>query len=73
MIHGLAPLFPNAQTVREIPPGELMVMGDNTMNSADSRSWGSFPKDNVIGKAFLVYWPFGAQDGRPSRFGLSNR
>jgi len=69
---GLAPLFPDAQTVREIPAGELMVMGDNTMNSADSRSWGSFPKDNVIGKSFFVYWPFGSQDGRKSRWGLSN-
>jgi signal peptidase I len=32
-------------------------MGDNTMNSLDSRSWGDFPAANVIGRAFSVYWP----------------
>jgi signal peptidase I len=32
-------------------------MGDNTMNSSDSRYWGPFPKDRVIGKSFFVYWP----------------
>jgi signal peptidase I len=53
-----------------------MVMGDNTCNSFDSRSWGPFPAHNVIGKSLLVYWPlttrFGwwfdwgkRQDGKP--------
>jgi signal peptidase I len=70
---GLAPLFRNENTIVEVPPGEYMVMGDNTVNSSDSRTWGSFPRGNVIGKALLVYWPFGAQDGRPSRFGFSTR
>jgi signal peptidase I len=32
-------------------------MGDNTMNSLDSRSWGAFPAVSVIGKSFFVYWP----------------
>ena len=40
-----------------LPKGEYMVMGDNTMNSLDSRYWGSFPADAVIGKSFFVYWP----------------
>ncbi len=34
-----------------------MVMGDNTVNSLDSRAWGDFPATNVIGKSFFVYWP----------------
>jgi signal peptidase I len=40
-----------------VPKGEVMVMGDNTMNSLDSRYWGSFPQSYVIGKSFFVYWP----------------
>jgi signal peptidase I len=70
---GVAPLFPNEAAVQEVPLGHYMAMGDNTMNSSDSRTWGTFPKENVIGKSFFVYWPFGSQDGRPSRFGWGNR
>jgi signal peptidase I len=43
-----------------------MVMGDNTCDSSDSRTWGSVSKDNVTGKAFFVYWPL------TSRFGWGN-
>jgi len=35
----------------------LFVMGDNTMNSLDSRYWGDFRASSVIGKSFFVYWP----------------
>jgi len=41
----------------QIRPDRLWVMGDNTMNSLDSRSWGDFDARNVIGRAFWVYWP----------------
>ena len=64
---GLAPLFPNEQEVRVLPSDQLMVMGDNTMNSFDSRGWGSFPATNVIGKQFFVYWPL------TKRFGWGNK
>jgi signal peptidase I len=40
-----------------IPKDCLLVMGDNTMNSLDSRYWGYFPASAVIGKSFFVYWP----------------
>jgi signal peptidase I len=35
----------------------VFVLGDNTLNSLDSRYWGDFPKSKVIGKSFFVYWP----------------
>ena len=48
-----------------VRPDHLFVMGDNTMNSLDSRYWGDFPQDQVIGKAFFIYWPIN------NRFGWS--
>lgn len=53
-----APLFPDSNAVYTVRPDHYMVMGDNTCNSSDSRVWGDFPCTNVIGKYFLVYWPF---------------
>lgn len=53
----LSPLFPDSSSSFTLDPDSYMVMGDNTMNSLDSRSWGEFPAGNVIGKSFFVYWP----------------
>ena len=41
----------------QLRPDHLFVMGDNTMNSLDSRFWGDFPASSVIGQSFFVYWP----------------
>lgn len=40
-----------------VPQDGLFMMGDNRNNSSDSRAWGMVPLENVIGKAFIVYWP----------------
>jgi len=53
----LAPFFQNHSDGVLIPKGHYMVMGDNTVNSLDSRAWGYFPATAVIGKSFFVYWP----------------
>ncbi len=33
-------------------------MGDNRRSSNDSRTWGPVPEENVLGKVWVVYWPF---------------
>lgn len=38
---------------------EYYVMGDNRGNSSDSRAYGPLPRDRVIGKAWITYWPPG--------------
>ena len=43
-----------------VPPAHLFVLGDNRNNSSDSHSWGMLPKENVVGQAWLSYWPFSA-------------
>jgi signal peptidase I len=53
----LAPFFSGKADGVLVPEGEFMTMGDNTMNSLDSRAWGTFPASYVIGKSFFVYWP----------------
>ncbi len=63
----LAPNFPDAETIYNNDGDTYMVMGDNTCNSSDSRVWGTFPAQNVIGKSFFVYWPL------TDRFGWGNR
>jgi len=55
---GLAPLFPDADRVYTNTGDTYLVMGDNTCDSSDSRTWGPVPAGNVTGKAFFVYWPF---------------
>ncbi len=41
----------------QVPEGFLFVLGDNRNDSSDSHSWGLLPRENVIGKALLIYWP----------------
>jgi signal peptidase I len=41
----------------KVPADSYFALGDNSAQSSDSRNWGFVPKKNMIGKAFLIYWP----------------
>ena len=40
-----------------VPPGYLFVMGDNRNLSNDAHKWGPLPSQNVLGKAFCIFFP----------------
>lgn len=45
------------QGVEKVPDGMLFVLGDNRVNSKDSRSFGFIPEESVIGETSLRIWP----------------
>ena len=48
---------------KKIPENEYFVLGDNRNNANDSHKGWTLPYQNIIGKAWLTFWP-------PSEWGL---
>ena len=46
-----------------IDDGHYFMMGDNRDNSSDSRVWGILPDENIVGKAFFVWFHWNGQKG----------
>lgn len=55
---GVSKYFHNGNSEFQVRPKHVMAMGDNTMNSSDSRAWGDFPQSNVVGRFAFTFWPF---------------
>jgi len=67
--------FPKGYKIFQVPDGEYFAMGDNRGSSTDARSCfrnpfsegcdngienAFVPKDNISGKAYIVFWPIGS-------------
>ena len=46
-------------TPEKVPAGRYFVLGDNRPGSSDSRYWGFLPRQNIVGRAVVSYWPPG--------------
>lgn len=49
-------VFTSSYPRTKVPDGKFFVMGDNRDFSADSRSWGFVPFENIKGRALLVWF-----------------
>ena len=42
---------------KQVPEGHYVVFGDNRNNSYDSHYWNFVPRDKIIGRAVVRFWP----------------
>jgi signal peptidase I len=47
-------------TTWKVPTNAYFVLNDNREIGDDSRTWDFVPKNFIVGKAILVYWPIGS-------------
>ena len=61
--HPMCQYLKNNTDVFTLENDQYFMLGDNSENSQDSRFWGIVPRENIVGRANLVYWPFSRRWG----------
>lgn len=56
-----------------VPPGKIFAMGDNRVESLDSRFWGFVPQENIMGRPMFVYWSFKTPADQEDKTSVSDR
>ncbi len=49
--------YQDGSYIAHIPEGKYLMMGDNSPSSTDGRVWGFVPRDRLVGRAGVVWWP----------------
>jgi len=56
-----------------VPEGYVFAMGDNRIESLDSRFWGFVPQENIMGRPMFVYWSFDTPEDQEERTSMGDR
>lgn len=55
--------FRRSSDLIEVPPDRFFMAGDNRDDSYDSRSWGTVPRENLKGRAEMVWLSLASENG----------
>jgi signal peptidase I len=50
--------FPEGGNDFVVPEGHILPFGDNRNMSSDGHVWGTFPRENLVGRAMCLFLPF---------------
>ena len=66
---GMGSLIASPQQEYVVPKDHYFMMGDNSQFSLDSRFFGAVPRRNLVGRAWVAFWPFSRRWGLVDRAG----